>query len=144
MKHRAQTIRFLTEVLVRRLSWTLPAVHESMAQILASELRARFNLGTVSQPMQAKETNGDDAQQTMGPDRLLPTPRERLHENIERLQALSNQLFWDQLKQAELLTFIELVGFKIQHLARQIQEGEDLGEAHVHACLSEPEVPSRG
>src|SRR5712692_2139240 len=71
MKHRAQTIRFLTEVLVRRLSWTLPAVHESMAQILASELRARFNLGTVSQPMQAKETNGDDAQQTMGPDRLL-------------------------------------------------------------------------
>src|SRR6266852_1837718 len=56
MKHRAQTIRFLTEVLVRRLSWTLPAVHESMAQILASELRARFNLGTVSQPMQVMDT----------------------------------------------------------------------------------------
>jgi hypothetical protein len=103
-----------------------------MAQILASELRARFNLSKVGQLMEAKAANGNGAQQTMGPDRLLPTPRERLHQNIERLQALNNQLFWDQLKQAELLTVIELVGFKIQHLSRQIQEAEDLGEAHVH------------
>jgi hypothetical protein len=101
-------------------------------------------LSKVGQLMEAKATDGNGAQQTMGPDRLLPTPRERLHQNIERLQALSNQLFWDQLKQAELLTVIELVGFKIQHLARQIQEGEALGEAHMHAGLSEPEFPSRG
>ena len=47
-----------------------------------------------------------------------------MHRNIERLQALSGQLFWDQLKQLELLTAIELVGFKVQHLARQIQEAE--------------------
>jgi len=94
--------------------------------------------------MEAKATNGNDTQHTISPDRLLPTPRERLHQNIERLQVLSNQLFWDQLKQAELLTVIELVGFKIQHLARQIQKGEDLGEAHVHAGLSEPEFSSRG
>ena len=137
--------RILNAVLVRCLSWTLPvAAHKSMAQILASELRARFNLSKVGQLMEAKETKGNGAQQPMSPHRLLPTPRERLHQNIERLQALNNQLFWDQLKQAELLTVIELVGFKIQHLSRQIQEAEDLGEAQVHACLSEPGFPSRG
>jgi hypothetical protein len=70
--------------------------------------------------MEAKQTEGSDIQQTISPDRPLPTPRERLHQNIERLQALSDQLFWDQLMQAELLTTIELVGFKVQHLARQI------------------------
>jgi hypothetical protein len=56
-----------------------------------------------------------------------PAPRERLHQNIERLQTLSEQLFGHQLEQADLLIAIELVGFKVQHLARQIQEAENLG-----------------
>ena len=94
--------------------------------------------------MEAKQTEGSDIQQTISPDRPLPTPRERLHQNIERLQALSDQLFWDQLMQAELLTAIDLVGFKVQHLARQIQEGEDLGKVHAHHHLSDPEFPSPG
>ena len=57
----------------------------------------------------------------------LPAPRERLQQNIKRLQILSEHLFGDQPAQADLLTAIELVGFKVQHLARQIQEAEDLG-----------------
>jgi hypothetical protein len=52
------------------------------------------------------------------------TPRERLHTNIERLIALDKQLFWDKLKQAELLTDIGTVAFKVQHLAWQIQNEE--------------------
>jgi hypothetical protein len=47
MKHQARTIGFLTEVLVRHLSWTLPAAHKSMVQILVSELHVRFDLGKV-------------------------------------------------------------------------------------------------
>lgn len=86
--------------------------------------------------MEAKESNGNGTQ-TVGLDQPLPTPRERLHQNIERLQALSKQLFWDQLKQAELLTAVELIGFKVQHLARQIQEAEDLGQVHAQPGLSE-------
>jgi hypothetical protein len=91
--------------------------------------------------MEDKQTEGSDIQQTIRLDRSLPTPRERLHQNIERLQALSKQLFWDQLKQAELLTAIELVGFKVQHLAWQIQEAEDLGQEHAQPGLSGPEFP---
>jgi hypothetical protein len=94
--------------------------------------------------MEAKQSSENATQQTESLYRPLPTPRERLHQNIERLQALSKQLFWDQLTQAELLTIIELVGFKVQHLARQIQEAEDFGQLHVQHPLSEPEFPSRG
>jgi len=47
---------------------------------------------------------------------------ERLRLNIERLQALSQQILCDGLQPAELLTTIGLVAFKVQHLARQMQE----------------------
>lgn len=57
------------------------------------------------------------------------TPLERLHQNIARLQALDRQLYGDQQQQSELLTAIELVGFKIRHLVRQIQDAEQLTEA---------------
>jgi len=62
------------------------------------------------------------------------TSRERLHQNIARLQSLDRQLFSDPRKQLELLTAIELVGFKVRHLARQIQDAEHL---HSTAPLSE-------
>ena len=57
------------------------------------------------------------------------TARQRLHQNVQRLQSLEEQLLSDQLKQTELLTEIELVGFKIRHLARQIQQAEQLDAA---------------
>jgi hypothetical protein len=47
-----------------------------------------------------------------------------LHTNIERLAALDKQLYWDKLKEAELLKEIEMIGFKVQHLAWQIQNDE--------------------
>ena len=51
------------------------------------------------------------------------TPRERLHQNILRLRALDRRLSSRTPRnQNELLTAIELTGFKIRHLARQIQE----------------------
>lgn len=57
------------------------------------------------------------------------TARQRLHQNIQRLQSLEQQLLSDQLQQTELLTAIELVGFKIRHLARQIQQAEQIDAA---------------
>jgi hypothetical protein len=45
-----------------------------------------------------------------------------LHANIERLLSLDQQLCWDHLEQAELLTAIQLVAFKVQHLAWQMQK----------------------
>ncbi len=62
-----------------------------------------------------------------GPD-APPTlsPRERLHQNIARLQSLDRQLLDGPLTQTGLLTAIELVGFKIRHLVRQIQTTEQL------------------
>jgi len=60
-------------------------------------------------------------------DRPVPTRRQRLHANIERLLSLDKQLYGDQLEQAELLTAIQLVGFKVQHLAWQIQKDECVG-----------------
>jgi hypothetical protein len=52
------------------------------------------------------------------------TPRERLHQNIQRLRTLERQLSGDWRPQPDLLTSIELIGFKIRHLARQMQEAE--------------------
>ena len=52
------------------------------------------------------------------------TPRERLHRNIQRLRSLERRLAVDSGTQADLLTSIELVGFKIRHLARQMQQAE--------------------
>ena len=52
------------------------------------------------------------------------TRRERLHRNIQRLRTLERQLSGDSQTQADLLTSIELIGFKIRHLARQMQEAE--------------------
>jgi len=52
------------------------------------------------------------------------TPRERLHRNIQRLRSLDRRLACDSRKQADLLTSIELVGFKIRHLVRQMRETE--------------------
>ena len=66
-------------------------------------------------------------QQSVSPEAAVPTPRQRLHANIERLLSLDEQLYWDQLEQAELLTVIQLVGYKVQHLAWQIQNDECLG-----------------
>jgi len=57
------------------------------------------------------------------------TARQRLRQNVQRLQSLEEQLLSDQLKQTELLTEIELVGFKIRHLARQIQQAEQMDGA---------------
>lgn len=67
-----------------------------------------------------------------GPE-LAPTftARQRLHQNIQRLQSLDQQLLAEQLQQPELLTSIELVGFKIRHLARQIQDAEQIGAVAV-------------
>jgi len=78
-----------------------------------------------------EEVKAIGTQQVVSPDgpvaTQLPTPRQRLHANIERLLALDKQLYWDQLEEAELLTVIRLIGFKVQHLARQIQKDERLG-----------------
>ena len=52
------------------------------------------------------------------------TPRERLHRNIQRLRSLDRRLSDDSQKQADLLTSIELVGFKIRHLVHQMREAE--------------------
>jgi hypothetical protein len=52
------------------------------------------------------------------------TARERLHRNIQRLRSLERRLSGDSGTQADLLTSIELIGFKIRHLARQMQEAE--------------------
>ena len=74
-----------------------------------------------------KDVKAIGTQQVVNPDGPVPTARQRLHANIERLLVLDKQLYWDQLEQAELLTAIQLVGFKVQHLAWQIQEDECLG-----------------
>jgi len=63
-----------------------------------------------------------------GQEPSIPTPQQRLHQNIKRLRFLDRQLRRHHLKPSALLTTIELVGFKVQHLARQIQEAE---KAHV-------------
>jgi len=66
----------------------------------------------------------------------IPTPRQRLHQNIKRLRSLDRQLRRHHLKPAALLTAIELVGFKVQHLARQIQEAEKAQAAHAERRTS--------
>jgi hypothetical protein len=74
-----------------------------------------------------KEVKASGAQQVISLDTPAPTPRQRLNANIERLLSLDKQLCWDQLEQVELLTAIQLVAFKVQHLAWQIQKDECLG-----------------
>lgn len=81
--------------------------------------------------MKAKEAshvkeNTDEAVLWQAGSGLSPalTPRERLHRNIQRLRSLERRLSGDSRIQADLLTAIELVGFKIRHLARQMQEAE--------------------
>ena len=69
------------------------------------------------------------------------TPRERLHQNITRLQSLEEQLTADLQKQDELLTAIQLTGFKIRHLAQQIQETEQPVEAG-RRCGNQPHSPA--
>jgi hypothetical protein len=76
-----------------------------------------------------EEVKALGTQQVVSPDAPVPTPRQRLHTNIERLLSLDKQLCWDQLEQSELLTVIQLVGYKVQHLAWQIQKDECLGSA---------------
>lgn len=73
-----------------------------------------------------EEVKALGTQQVVSPDAPVPTPRQRLHTNIERLLSLDKQLCWDQLEQSELLTVIQLVGYKVQHLAWQIQKNECL------------------
>jgi hypothetical protein len=73
-----------------------------------------------------KEAKAIAAQPFVRPDDPALPARQRLHANIERLRLLDKQLYWDQLEQAELLTAIQLVGFKIEHLAWQIQNEENL------------------
>jgi hypothetical protein len=68
-----------------------------------------------------------------GQEPHILTPRQRLHQNIKRLRSLDRQLRRHHLKPSALLTTIELVGFKVQHLARQIQEAE---KAHVSDAKS--------
>jgi hypothetical protein len=73
--------------------------------------------------------NADEAilwQPTFDPSPTF-TPRERLHRNIQRLRSLERQLSGDSQQQPDLLTAIELIGFKIRHLARQMQEAEQSG-----------------
>ena len=74
-----------------------------------------------------KDVKAIGTKQVVDPDGPVPTARQRLHANIERLLVLDKQLYWDQLEQAELLTAIQLVGFKVQHLAWQIEKDECLG-----------------
>jgi hypothetical protein len=74
-----------------------------------------------------KEIKAIATQPFVRPDEPVPPARQRLHANIERLLLLDKQLYWDHLEQAELLTAIQLTGFKIQHLAWQIQKEEGLG-----------------
>ena len=66
---------------------------------------------------------------------LIPTPRQRLHQNIKRLHFLDRQLRRHHVKPTALLTTIELVGFKVQHLARQIQEAEKAQALEGRASL---------
>ena len=73
-----------------------------------------------------KEIKAIATQPSVRPDEPVRPARQRLHANIERLLLLDKQLYWDQLEQAELLTAIQLVGFKIEHLAWQIQNEENL------------------
>jgi hypothetical protein len=73
-----------------------------------------------------KEDNAIGTQQVVSPDGPVPTPRQRLHANIQRLLVLDKQLYWDPLEEAELLLSIQLVGFKVQHLAWQLQKNESL------------------
>lgn len=72
----------------------------------------------------SKEVKAIGTQQAVSPDVPVPTARQRLHANIERLLSLDRQLYWDQSEQAELLTAIQLVAFKVQHLAWQIEKDE--------------------
>jgi len=74
-----------------------------------------------------RETQAIAAQPFVRPDEPVLPARQRLHANIERLRFLDEQLSWDQREQAELLTAIQLVGFKVQHLAWQIQKEEGPG-----------------
>lgn len=67
--------------------------------------------------------NGCEA--CIGQDQPMPAPQQRLHQNLRRLRSLDRQLHRGQLKPSELLITIELVAFKVQHLARQIQEAEN-------------------
>lgn len=76
----------------------------------------------------AKPARRNGIEAAVWQDKSHPAPtftaRERLRQNILRLQSLEKELFTDPLKQNELLTTIELVGFRIRHLASQIQNAE--------------------
>jgi hypothetical protein len=102
-----------------------------MALMLASELLTSNQLLVFERQLMdaqtSNETKSDGTQEIETLDQPAFNARQRLHQNIQRLQSLDTQLSWDQVRQAELLTTIELVGFKIRHLARQIQESERLG-----------------
>jgi ribosomal protein S10 len=74
-----------------------------------------------------KEVKEIGAQQIISLDTPAPTPRQRLNANIERLLSLDKQLYKENLEQVEILTAIQLVAFKVQHLAWQIQNDERLG-----------------
>ncbi len=74
-----------------------------------------------------KEVKEIGAQQVIRLDTPAPTPRQRLNANIERLLSLDKQLYRENLEQVEILTAIQLVAFKVQHLAWQIQNDERLG-----------------
>jgi len=71
-----------------------------------------------------ENTNEASLWQTSSEASPALTPRERLHHNIQRLRSLDRRLACDSRKQADLLTSIELVGFKIRHLVRQMREAE--------------------
>lgn len=76
----------------------------------------------------AKSPRRNGIEAAVWQDKSHPAPtftaRERLHQNILRLQSLEKELFTDPLNKNELLTAIELVGFRIRHLASQIQTAE--------------------
>jgi len=71
-----------------------------------------------------QEANEESLWQTSSEASPALTPRERLHRNIQRLRSLDRRLASDSRKQADLLTSIELVGFKIRHLVRQMRDAE--------------------
>jgi hypothetical protein len=70
------------------------------------------------------------------------TPRERLQRNIQRLRSLERRLSDDSRNQADLLTSIELIGFKVRHLARQMQETEQPESAAASISGNIPFYPA--
>jgi hypothetical protein len=131
----SEQIGFMAEILNHCPGHMLLAPIDSMALMLASELLTSNQLLVFERQLMdaqtSNETKSDGTQEIETLDQPAFNARQRLHQNIQRLQSLDTQLSWDQVRQAELLTTIELVGFKIRHLARQIQESERLGGEDV-------------